>query len=104
MNEGLIGSICSLLDLSLSSTSLLTTMLIGISIGKIKICKGMLSKHVPPLSGPIGLVMAIGCTTNGVVGILLLVPISTNTKLGGLYLKSRSWFGRHAAQVGNFVH
>jgi hypothetical protein len=48
----------------------------------------MTSKHVPPLSGLIGLVMAIGCTTNSVDGTLLLVPISTNMKLGGLYLKS----------------
>jgi hypothetical protein len=46
----------------------------------------MISKHVPPLSGLIGLV--IGCTTNGVTRTLLLVPISTYTKLGGSYLKS----------------
>jgi hypothetical protein len=31
--------------------------------------------------------MTIGCMTNGDVGTLLLVPISTNTKLGGSYLK-----------------
>jgi hypothetical protein len=47
----------------------------------------MISKHVPPLSGLIGLVMAIGCTANAIVGTLLLVPISTNTKLSGLFLK-----------------
>jgi hypothetical protein len=46
----------------------------------------MISKLVPPLNGLTSLV--IGCTTNGVVGTLLLVPISINTKFGGLYLKS----------------
>jgi hypothetical protein len=45
----------------------------------------MISKLVPPLSGLIGLV--IGCTIDGVVGILLFVIISTYTKLGGSYLK-----------------
>jgi hypothetical protein len=49
----------------------------------------MMPKLVPPLSGLSGLVMAIGCTTNGVVGTMLLVLISTNTKLGSSYLKSR---------------
>jgi hypothetical protein len=37
--------------------------------------KGMISKHVPPLSRIIGLVVAIGCTTNGVAS----APISINT-------------------------
>jgi hypothetical protein len=32
--------------------------------------------------------MAISYTTDGVARILLLVPISINTKLGGFYLKS----------------
>jgi hypothetical protein len=41
----------------------------------------MIFKHVPPLSGLIGL--------DGVARILLLVPISTYTKLEGSYLKSR---------------
>ncbi len=41
----------------------------------------MISKPIPPLNGLNGLVMAIGCTTDGVAGILLLVPISTYTKL-----------------------
>jgi hypothetical protein len=45
----------------------------------------MISKLIPPSSGLTGLV--IGCTIDGVVGTLLLVPISTYTKLGGLYLK-----------------
>jgi hypothetical protein len=49
----------------------------------------MISKLVPPLNGLIGLVMATRCTIDGVVGVLLLVPISTHTKLGGSYLKSR---------------
>jgi hypothetical protein len=47
----------------------------------------MISKHVPLLSGLTGLI--IGCTINDVTGILLLVPISTDTILGGLYLKLR---------------
>jgi hypothetical protein len=45
----------------------------------------MISKHVPHLSGLIGLI--IGCTTYGIVGTLLLVPISTYIKLEGSYLK-----------------
>ncbi len=54
----------------------------------------MISKPIPPLNGLNGLVMAIGCTTDGVAGILLLVPISTYTKLWGSYLKSRKvvWY------------
>jgi hypothetical protein len=44
----------------------------------------MVSKHVPLLS----LVVATCCTIEGVVvGGLLLVPISIDTKLGGSYLK-----------------
>jgi hypothetical protein len=39
----------------------------------------MIFKHVPPLSGLTGLVTS--CTIDGVAGTLLLVPISTNTKL-----------------------
>ncbi len=46
----------------------------------------MNSKLVPPFSGLIGLV--IGCTIDGIAGILLLVPISKDMKLGGLCLKS----------------
>lgn len=46
----------------------------------------MTSKLIPPLSGLTSLVVATSCTTNGVVvDVLLLVPISTNTKLGGSY-------------------
>jgi hypothetical protein len=45
----------------------------------------MISKLVTPLSGLIGLIR--GSTVDGVAGTLLLVPISTNTKLNGLYLK-----------------
>jgi hypothetical protein len=48
----------------------------------------MISKLVPPLNGLIGLVGATSCITYGVVGALLLVLISTYTKLGGSYLKS----------------
>jgi hypothetical protein len=47
----------------------------------------MISKLVPPLNGLTSLV--VGYTTDGVTRILLLVPISINTKLGGSYLKSR---------------
>jgi hypothetical protein len=32
-------------------------------------------------------VMATSCTTNGIVGTLILVPISIDMKLEGLYLK-----------------
>jgi hypothetical protein len=49
----------------------------------------MISKHLPPFNGLTGLVMATCCTIDDVVGILLLVPISTDTKLRGSYLKSR---------------
>jgi len=49
--------------------------------------KGIISKPGPPLNGLISLVMATGCTIDGVIGTLLLVPISTYTKLGGSYLK-----------------
>jgi hypothetical protein len=45
----------------------------------------MTSKLIPPLSGLTGLV--IGCTINAIARTLLLVQISTYTKLGGLYLK-----------------
>jgi hypothetical protein len=55
---------------------------------KVWTCKGMISKHVIPLSGLIGFVITISCTTNGVARTLLLVPISIDTKLRGPYLKS----------------
>jgi hypothetical protein len=48
--------------------------------------KGMISKHGPPLSGLTGLVIT-SYTTNGLVRTLLLAPISTDTKLKGVYLK-----------------
>jgi len=48
----------------------------------------MISKPIPPLSGLTSLVMATGCTKDGVVVTLLLIPISTNTKPRGSYLKS----------------
>jgi hypothetical protein len=47
----------------------------------------MISKLVPPLNGLTSLVIATCSTIDGVVGTLLLVPISTNMKLEGLYLK-----------------
>jgi hypothetical protein len=55
----------------------------------VQTCKGMTSKCVPPLNGLIGLVIAIGCTIDVIVGTLLLIPIFTYTKLKGPYLKSR---------------
>jgi hypothetical protein len=45
----------------------------------------MISKLVPPLGGLTNLVTSY--TIDGVVGTRLLVPISTNTKLDGSYLK-----------------
>jgi hypothetical protein len=55
---------------------------------KVRIGKGMISKLIPPFNGLIGLVMAIGCTIDGFARTLQLAPISINTKLGSLYLKS----------------
>ncbi len=49
----------------------------------------MISKLVPPLNGLTSLVAVAGYTIDGVTRILLLVPISIDTKLGGSYLKSR---------------
>jgi len=85
--EGLTCSSCFLLDLSLPSIGWLTTVVTRTSIIKVWIGKGMISKLVPPLNGLTSLV--VGYTTDGVTRILLLVPISINTKLGGSYLKSR---------------
>ncbi len=85
MNEWLTSSSCFLSDFSLPSTGWLTTIVTKTSIIKVWTSKGMISKLVPPLSGLIGL--KIGCTIDGVIGILLLVPISTYTKLRGSYLK-----------------
>ncbi len=89
VNKGLIGSTYSLSKLSLPSTCSLTTMATRTSIVKVWTCKGMIFKHVPPFSGLTDLLITIGYTTNGVAGTLLLVLISTYTKLGGSYLKSR---------------
>jgi hypothetical protein len=47
----------------------------------------MISKQVSPLSGLIGLVTCY--TKDGVIGTLLPVPISIDTKFEGSYLKSR---------------
>jgi hypothetical protein len=63
----------------------------------------MIFKPIPRISGLIGLVVAISCTIDGVVGVLL-VPISTNMKLGGLYLKSRKVVRYALTLVGNHVH
>ncbi len=57
------------------------------SMVKVWIGKGMISKHVPPLSGLIGLLIGYGI--DGITGSLLMVPISINTKFGVSYLKSR---------------
>ncbi len=53
------------------------------NLNKLVIIMKICSKPIPPLSGLIGLVT--GCITDGVTGTLLLVPIFTYTKLGGLY-------------------
>jgi hypothetical protein len=45
----------------------------------------MISKPIPPFNGLTSLITS--CTTNGIVEILLPVLISTNMKLGVLYLK-----------------
>ncbi len=82
---GLTSSSCFLSDLSLLSTSWLSTAVIGIGIVKVWIGKNMISKLVPPLGGLTNLVTSY--TIDGVVGTRLLVPISTNTKLDGSYLK-----------------
>ncbi len=49
--------------------------------------KGIISKYVPPFGGLIGFVTR--CTIDDIVGILLLVPISTYIKFEGSYLKSK---------------
>jgi len=49
----------------------------------------MIFKHVPPLNGLTSLVMAIGCTIDGVTKTFLLVPISTYMKLGGFVFEIR---------------
>ncbi len=66
------------------------------SIVKVITCKGMISKHVPPLMGLIGLVITTCCSlglgpkVNDVaLVVLVLVLISIDTKEGGSYLKSR---------------
>ncbi len=87
MYEGLTCSSCFLLDLSLPSTCWPTIFVTRIGIIKVWIGEGMSSKHVPPLSGLAGLVT--NYTIDGIVEILLLVPISIDMKLGGSYLKSR---------------
>ncbi len=59
-------------------------MVIGTCIVKVWIGKGMISKPIPPFSGLISL--GIGCTTNGVVETLLLVPFSIDTKNLGVHI------------------
>jgi hypothetical protein len=43
----------------------------------------MISKPIPPFSGLIDLI--IGCIADGIIGTLILVPISINTKFEGSY-------------------
>ncbi len=65
------------------------------SIIKVITGKGMISKHVPPLMGLIGLVitccsLGLGPKVNDVaLVVLVLVLISIDTKEGGSYLKSK---------------
>jgi hypothetical protein len=89
MNEGSIGSTYSLVGLSLPLISSLTTVATWTCMVKVWRCMGMIFEHVPPLSGLTSLVMTTSCNTNGVGRALLLVPIFTDTKLRGLYLKIR---------------
>ncbi len=83
-----VGLTCSsyfLSNLSLPSIGWLIIMVIGINIVKVWTSKGMISKLVPPLCGLTSLITCY--TIDGVAGILLLVPISIDTKLNGSYLK-----------------
>jgi hypothetical protein len=55
----------------------------------------MISQHVPPLMGLIGLVVTIDSSFGSnpkvddvALNVFVLVPISTNTKKGGSYFKS----------------
>jgi hypothetical protein len=82
MNEGLTCSTCLLSNFSLPSKCWLTIMVTKTCIIKVWTCKGIISKHVPPLSGLIGLITSY--TIDGIVGTLLVVPISTYTKFEGL--------------------
>jgi hypothetical protein len=84
--------------------NLLLTTSDGVTIGlritltctvKVTTCKSMISQHVPPLMGLIGLVVTTSCCLGSnpkvddvALVIFMLVPISTNTKKGGSYLKS----------------
>jgi hypothetical protein len=88
VNEGLIGLAYSLVDRPLPFTSSLVIVATKTRMEKIRTSKGVIYKHVPPLSGLIGLEMATCCTIDGIVGTLLLILISTYIKLRGSYLKS----------------
>jgi hypothetical protein len=50
------------------------------------------------------LVIAMTCTTKGIAGTLLLIPISTYMNSRVYIWNQEKQFSRHAAQVGNFVH
>jgi hypothetical protein len=63
VNEGTTRLAYSLTDLSLPFIGSLVIVATWTCIVKVWTCKGMISKLVPPLSGLIGLVMAIGYTT-----------------------------------------
>jgi hypothetical protein len=97
-----MGSSYFLSYLPLPSIGWLTTLGIETCMVKVWIGKGMILKLVPPLSGLTGLVTS--CTIDGVVGILLLVPISTYTKFGGSYLKSGKTSCRLVVRVDNSIH
>ncbi len=56
VNEGLTCSTYSLSNFSLASTCWPIIMVTGIGIVEVWTSKGMISKHVPPLNGLIGLV------------------------------------------------
>ncbi len=64
----------------------------------------MIFKLVPLPSGLTRLVTTIDCILVGVASVLLLIIISTNMKLKGLYLKSRKVIHMLVAPIGNYVH
>jgi len=94
VNEGLTHSTYSLSHLSLPFISSLTIVTTGTCIIEIWIGKGMIFKPIPLLNGLTGLVMTTCRTIDGDARTLLLVPISTNIKFKGSYLKSRKmiWY------------
>jgi hypothetical protein len=63
----------------------------------------MIFKLVPLLNGLIDLI-TIDCILVGVVGVILLILISTYMKLEGLYLKSRKAIRYVCSSSWYYVH